>query len=47
MVRHMEGQGKRPVWGASEDNPASWRLARKLGFAPVDELALFEAPGPP
>jgi RimJ/RimL family protein N-acetyltransferase len=44
MVRHMEAWGKRPVWGAAEDNPASWRLARKLGFVPVDELALFQAP---
>ncbi len=47
MVRHMEARGKRPVWGAAEDNPASWRLARKLGFEPVDELALFRAPGSP
>lgn len=45
MVRHMGEQGKQPVWGAAEDNPASWRLARKLGFVPVDELALLQAPG--
>ncbi|HVE78271.1 MAG TPA: GNAT family N-acetyltransferase [Gemmatimonadaceae bacterium] len=44
MIRHMEARGRRPVWGAVEENPASWRLARKLGFEPVDELALF-APG--
>ncbi len=42
MIRHMQAQGKRPVWGAVEENPASWRLAHKLGFVPVDELALFE-----
>ncbi|HEX2204788.1 MAG TPA: GNAT family N-acetyltransferase [Longimicrobium sp.] len=42
MIRHMRGQGKQPVWGAVEENPASWRLAAKLGFVPVDELALFE-----
>lgn len=41
MIRHMEGQGKKPVWQALEDNPASWRLAEKLGFKPVDELAFF------
>jgi hypothetical protein len=44
MIRHMEARGKRPVWGAVEENPASWRLAEKIGFAPVDEIALFEPP---
>jgi RimJ/RimL family protein N-acetyltransferase len=34
--------GKRPVWGSLEENPASWRLARKLGFVVVDEIVLFE-----
>lgn len=42
LIRHMRARGKQPVWGAVEENPASWRLARKLGFVPVDELALFE-----
>lgn len=42
MIRHMQAQGKQPVWQAVEENPASWRLAQKLGFVPVDELALFE-----
>lgn len=42
LIRHMQALGKRPVWGAVEENPASWRLAAKLGFVPVDELALFE-----
>ncbi|HEX8684465.1 MAG TPA: GNAT family N-acetyltransferase, partial [Ardenticatenaceae bacterium] len=44
MIRHMQAQGKQPVWQAVEENPASWRLAQKLGFVAVDELALFEAP---
>lgn len=44
MIRHMQAQGKQPVWQAVEENPASWRLAEKLGFVAVDELALFEAP---
>jgi RimJ/RimL family protein N-acetyltransferase len=44
MIRHMEAQGKQPVWAAVEENPASWRLAQKIGFAPVDEIALFEPP---
>jgi RimJ/RimL family protein N-acetyltransferase len=38
----MDTQDKQPVWQAVEENPASWRLAQKLGFVPVDELALFE-----
>ncbi len=42
MIRHMQARGKQPVWGAAENNPASWHLARKIGFEPVDELALFE-----
>ena len=45
MIRHMRARGKQPVWCAAEENPASWRLARGLGFEPVDELALFEPPG--
>jgi RimJ/RimL family protein N-acetyltransferase len=44
MIRHMEALGKQPVWAAVEENPASWRLAQKIGFAPVDEIALFEPP---
>ena len=44
MIRHMQTEGRKPVWQAEEDNPASWRLANKLGFVPVDELALFERP---
>ena len=42
MIRHMRAGGKHPVWQAVEDNPASWMLARKLGFDAIDELALFE-----
>jgi RimJ/RimL family protein N-acetyltransferase len=43
MIRHMlSSSGQAPVWAALEDNPASWRLAEKLGFEAVDELAFFE-----
>lgn len=42
MIRYMQAEGKHPVWQAEEKNPASWRLAQKLGFVPVDELVLFE-----
>jgi RimJ/RimL family protein N-acetyltransferase len=46
MIRHMAAHGQQPVWAAVEENPASWRLAQKIGFAPVDEIALFEPPSP-
>jgi GNAT superfamily N-acetyltransferase len=42
LIRHKHALGRQPVWAAAEDNPASWRLAQKLGFVPVDELAQFE-----
>lgn len=44
MVRHMTALGKRPVWQALENNPASWHLAARLGFTPCDELVMLEAP---
>lgn len=42
LIRHMAAKGKRPVWQAVEENPASWQLAQKLGFVPMDELVMFE-----
>lgn len=47
VIRHMWTVGRMPVWGALVDNPASWRLALKLGFEPVDEIALFQSPEHP
>jgi GNAT superfamily N-acetyltransferase len=44
LIHHMRAMGKQPVWGSDVANPASWMLARKLGFVPVDEIALFEPP---
>ncbi len=41
MKMRKEAQPKEPVWQAAEDNPASCRLAKKLGFERVDELAWF------
>jgi GNAT superfamily N-acetyltransferase len=38
MIRDERAAGREPVWGADEDNVASLRLARRLGFQPVDEL---------
>jgi GNAT superfamily N-acetyltransferase len=41
LTDHMRQRGKSPVWGAEEFNIPSMRLAAKLGFRPVDSLALF------
>jgi hypothetical protein len=38
MIRDERAAGREPVWGADEDNLASLRLARRLGFEPVDEI---------
>ena len=46
MTAHMASLGKQPVWQSLENNPASWRLAARLGFTPVDELVMFEAHHP-
>lgn len=47
-VAYMEGlmrsAGLTPVWGAEETNPGSLALASKLGFVPVDEVAVFHPP---
>ena len=41
MVRHMRALAKEPVWQSAEDNPASWKLAAKLGFVVVDEMDML------
>lgn len=41
MILHMRAAGREPIWQALASNPASLRLAHKLGFTPVDELALL------
>jgi GNAT superfamily N-acetyltransferase len=38
MIAAERARGREPVWGADEGNAASLRLARRLGFTPVDEL---------
>ena len=38
MIRDERAQGREPVWGADEGNQASLRLAKRLGFEPVDEI---------
>jgi GNAT superfamily N-acetyltransferase len=42
--REMEHRGKRPVWGAHADNPASLALAARLGFRHDAELVAFRPP---
>ncbi|MDQ3337726.1 MAG: GNAT family N-acetyltransferase [Myxococcota bacterium] len=43
MIRDERAQGREPVWGADENNFASLRLAKRLGFVAVDEIFV----GPP
>jgi hypothetical protein len=38
MIEDERARGREPVWGAGEDDLASLRLARGLGFVQVDEL---------
>jgi len=38
MIRDERARGREPVWGADEGNVASLRLAKRLGFEPVDEI---------
>jgi GNAT superfamily N-acetyltransferase len=42
MIAHERARGLRPVWGAMEHNRASQRVAEKLGFVPIDRLAVWE-----
>ena len=46
LAAHMARAGRQPVWGAQDDNVASLALAARLGFEPVDRLALL-SPAPP
>lgn len=44
MVEHMQREGRRPIWNAVASNTASLGLAARLGFVPVDEIAVFLPP---
>jgi RimJ/RimL family protein N-acetyltransferase len=44
LIDHMARHGLEPVWGALEGNAASRALAASLGFRPVGEVVVFEAP---
>jgi GNAT superfamily N-acetyltransferase len=41
MAARMRKDAREAVWAAMESNVASLELARKLGFAPVDEIVVF------
>lgn len=41
LAAHMAAEGRQPIWGANDDNAASLELAARLGFEPVDRLALL------
>ena len=45
LREHYDSLGKQPVWGAHHSNPASLRLARRLGFVPAARLEIFIQPG--
>jgi hypothetical protein len=38
MIRDERARGRDPVWGADHANVASLRLAKRLGFEPIDEI---------
>lgn len=44
LAGEMEGRGKRPVWGALEENSPSMTLAARLGFEPAARLTSFAPP---
>jgi hypothetical protein len=43
-IQTMRGNGRQPVWGAASATEASAKLAERLGFIPVDTLAVFRRP---
>jgi GNAT superfamily N-acetyltransferase len=44
VIDRMRESGRQPVWGAYASNVASASLAQKLGFVPVDTVAVFTRP---
>ena len=44
LDRYMLARGKHPVWGARDDNAASLKMARSLGFEPADHVLVFASP---
>jgi len=46
LIRRELAEGLQPVWGAMASNTASQRLAKSLGFVPVDRLLLLSQDTP-
>ncbi len=44
LIRSERAAGREPVWGAVESNPASLRLAARLGFVATDALWVASPP---
>jgi predicted GNAT family acetyltransferase len=44
LIAHLRGEGREPVWGALDENPASGATARALGFFPAVPFALLSPP---
>ena len=44
LITQLMRRGLQPIWGAVDSNAPSLALARKLGFAAHDRLALFTRP---
>ena len=44
MIRRMSERRLKTVWTALISNTPSVRLAQRLGFQPVDEIAIFQRP---
>lgn len=45
LARHLDADGLRPVWSATQDNAASLAMAASLGFTAVGRVALLHPPG--
>jgi RimJ/RimL family protein N-acetyltransferase len=45
LAAHMAARGRQPVWCAGDDNGASLAMAARLGFEPVDGIAILKRRG--
>ena len=47
LASYLAAQGRQPVWCAYPDNVASMRLAAKLGFHAIGQIAVLAPPNAP
>jgi len=45
LAAHLAAGGRQPVWCAEDDNTASMAMAARLGFEPVDRIAILTRRG--